>query len=275
MKHARTQAPGVAPARVRRLRGDGEPRDEDDLVAVEAPIEIRMGAGVSTVLLRTPGDDEDLVRGFLYTEGVVQTLAEIRAIRGLRDPEGDLHGSIVEVDLDVPAGREPAERFLYSSAACGACGKVSLGSLAVRGRRSASQLRITRDLLASLPGRMRDAQKTFGATGGLHASALFTAAGDLLSLREDVGRHNALDKLIGWALAAGRIPVEDCVVVLSGRVSYELMQKSIAAQIPLVAAVGAPSSLAVDLAARFGVTLAGFVRPGSMNVYAGAERIAG
>ena len=275
MKHARTQAPGVAPARVRRLRGDGEPRDEDDLVAVEAPIEIRMGAGVSTVLLRTPGDDEDLVRGVLYTEGVVQTLAEIRAIRGLRDPEGDLHGSIVEVDLDVPAGREPAERFLYSSAACGACGKVSLGSLAVRGRRSASQLRITRDLLASLPGRMRDAQKTFGATGGLHASALFTAAGDLLSLREDVGRHNALDKLIGWALAAGRIPVEDCVVVLSGRVSYELMQKSIAAQIPLVAAVGAPSSLAVDLAARFGVTLAGFVRPGSMNVYAGAERIAG
>lgn len=275
MKHAHTHAAGVRPARVRRLRGDGEPRDEDDLVAVEAPIEIRMGSGVSTVLLRTPGDDEDLVRGFLFTEGVVGKLDEIRAIRGLRDPEGDLHGSIVEVDLDVPPGREPAERFLYSSAACGACGKTSIGSLAVRGRRSASGLWIDRRLLSALPAKMRDAQKTFGATGGLHASALFTAAGDLLALREDVGRHNALDKLIGWALAAGRLPAEDLVVVLSGRVSYELMQKSIAAQIPLVAAVGAPSSLAIDLAARFGVTLAGFIKPDSMNVYAGAERIAG
>lgn len=264
---------GAAPADATRDAPVELAFDDDDAVAVEEPLEIRMGADTSTVLLRTPGDDEDLVTGFLLTEGVVAAPAEILRIRGLRDAQGALRGSVVEVDLEGPPAKTKGKRFRYSSSSCGACGKDSLASLAVRGARSTSAVRVRRDVLGALPARMRDAQRAFAATGGIHASALFTPAGELVALREDIGRHNALDKLIGWAARAGRLPLDGHVLVLSGRISFELVQKAIAGRIAVVAAVGAPSSLAVDLADQFGVTLAGFVRPGSLNVYTHPERI--
>jgi len=187
---------------------------------------------------------------------------------------GDLGGSVTAVELAPTAPRAPLERSLYSSSACGACGKTSLSSLDIHVEPIASRAAIRRSVLGALPDRMRAAQAVFLETGGLHASGLFTPAGELVAVREDVGRHNALDKLIGWALGEGRVPLSDSILLVSGRVSYELMQKAIAAGIPIVAAVGAPSSLAVSLANRFGVTLAGFLRGDSSNVYAHGERIA-
>jgi FdhD protein len=252
----------------------GGPVERDDGIAVEAPLELRLGGRVSTVLMRTPGDDEELVRGFLLSEGIVGALDDIRSMRRPADLEGDEVGNVIEVQMDPARRRPQAQRLFYGSSSCGACGKLSIASLAVTGRPATSGVTVARGVLAGLPERMRPAQATFAETGGVHASALFTAAGDLLALREDVGRHNALDKLIGWGLAEGMLPFSDLVLLVSGRVSYEIVQKAIAAGLPFVAAVGAPSSFAVDLARRFGITLVGFVRGGSMNVYAHEARVA-
>lgn len=253
------------PARAPSARGDH--------VAVEAPLEVRFGGLVSTVLMRTPGRDEELVRGFMLSEGIVGALSDVRALRRPRGLSGGEAGNVIEVELDPGRPAPKAERLFPGNSSCGACGKTSIASLVVHGRPARSRIRVARDVLAELPARMRRAQATFGRTGGVHASALFTPAGDLVALREDVGRHNALDKILGWGLAEGRLPFDDLLLLVSGRVSYEILQKSVVGGIPVIAAVGAPSSLAVDLARRFGITLVGFLRGPSMNVYAHPRRV--
>lgn len=265
---------GVADVRVERLVDDRPRSDpQPDRIAVEAPLEVRLGGKSATVLMRTPGDDEDLVLGFLYNEGLIRSAAEVVALRRPPDLTGDELGNVIIVDLTPSLSRAPLERASYSSAACGVCGKTSIASLAVRAEPTPSRLRVRRSVVASLAATMRAAQATFHETGGVHASGLFTRDGALVAVREDVGRHNALDKLIGWALAAGRVPLSDYVLLVSGRVAYEIVQKTIVAGIPVLAAVGAPSSMATNLAERFNVTLVGFLRPDTMNVYAHAERI--
>jgi FdhD protein len=253
-----------------------------DRVVVEAPLELRVGGKPLTVVMRTPGQDEELARGFLYSEGMIGSLADLLFVRrpdGLTGDEAgnvlDLHLAPPPVGLGGPGGpKRPAlERSFVASSSCGVCGKTSIAQLAIHAQPLRSSLRVSRATLSSLPERLRAAQAVFSQTGGLHASAIFDAAGTPLAAREDVGRHNALDKLIGWALAEGRLPLSDTILMVSGRVSFEILQKAIVAGLPMVAAVSAPSSLAVDLAERFGVTLVGFLRGASMNVYAHAERV--
>jgi FdhD protein len=247
----------------------------DDRVAAEAPLELRLGGRSLTVLMRTPGDDEELTRGFLFSEGLIGRAADLVALRRPEGLVGDELGNVLSLELAPSVTVAPPERLFYASSSCGVCGKSSIAQLAVRAPLVSSSLRVSRAVLAELPARLRAAQPLFDATGGLHASGLFDAAGRLEAVREDVGRHNALDKLIGWALVGGRLPLADRLLVVSGRVSFEIVQKAIAAGLPLIAAVGAPSSLAIDLAEQFGVTLVGFLRADGMNVYTRGERVAG
>jgi FdhD protein len=262
----------VAPARVVTLVADGPDSNHADAVAVEAPLEVRIAGTPVTVLMRTPGHDEELVTGFLFNEGVIADADALLTFERSADPTES--GTVVNVSLLTPR-RPPGERPFFSTSGCGICGKRSLASIAVRAAPVTADLTVPRGVLAALPERLRDAQPLFERTGGVHASALFTPAGELVTVREDVGRHNALDKLVGWALAEGRVPLSEYVLGVSGRLSYELVQKAIAAGVPLVAAVGAPSSLAVELAERFGVTLVGFLRATGMNIYAHPRRVGG
>ncbi len=265
--------PGTAPARVLTLATGATGLLREDLVAVEAPLELRIGGRAVTVLMRTPGHDEELVAGFLFGEGVIADADDIIAIErpnAVVEPDRE---NIRDVRLMVSRRAFEVDRPFYSSSSCGLCGKRSLASMEVRGTITDSRLEISREVLFELPERLRAAQAMFSRTGGVHASGLFTAAGELVAVREDVGRHNALDKLIGWALNQGRVPLSDRVLLVSGRVSYELVQKAVAAGIPVLAAVGAPSSLAVELAQRFRITLVGFLRPTGMNVYAHPHRV--
>jgi FdhD protein len=236
---------------------------ERDLVAVEEPLEIRIGGLPVAVTMRTPGHDEELALGFCLSEGLVP--------REARLPE-DLAANTVEVDAP---GFDPArlQRSFYTSSSCGVCGKGALEAVAVEAPRVESELRLPSSLVATLPERLREAQAAFEATGGLHATGLFSAAGVLLCVREDVGRHNAMDKVVGWAFRERLLPLSDHVLCVSGRLSFELVQKAAVAGCPLLVAVGAPSSIAVDLAADRGVTLCGFVRGGSVNVYTEPWRI--
>jgi len=271
-------APGDAPvmrSSVQKLAMDKPSRIQDDWVAVEAPLEVWMGGKPSTVLMRTPGQDEELVRGFLFGEGIVSVMSDIVSIGRPVNADQQVGGSVIAVELAASAKPPAEERLFYSNSSCGVCGKQTIDSIEVRGTVAQQGLTIERSVLCTLPDRLRDAQSTFAKTGGVHASGLFTPGGDLVALREDVGRHNALDKLVGWALGEGRIPLTDYVLVLSGRISYELVQKAVAASIPMIAAVGAPSSLAVEISERFGVTLVGFLRPETLNVYAHPGRIVG
>jgi len=257
---------------VRRLR-EGWVHEETDRLAVEAPLEIRFGPEPFTVLMRTPGNDEELVAGFLFSEGIVGGAGEILA---LAHPEALLDGdceNVVAVKLDLPAGRQSPPRSFYASASCGVCGKTSIADLAITAPVVVSALRIERALLETLPDRLRAEQPVFAETGGLHGAALFDARGGLLAAREDIGRHNAVDKLIGWALGQGRLPLAEAVLVVSGRLGFEIVQKAIVAGIPLVAAVGAASSIAVALAERFGLTLVTFLKPGSLNLYGDPSRL--
>jgi FdhD protein len=237
-----------------------------DRVAVEAPLEIRVGGKPLTVVMRTPGHDAELVRGFLFSEGVGDLLS-------LEQREDN----VVEVQLAPPPvslGKSPTlERSFFASSSCGVCGKTSIADLEIKSPPVVSTLTTTRAVLSTLPPALRAAQAVFEQTGGLHASGLFDTSGTLIASREDVGRHNALDKLIGWSLGARKPPLSDLMLMVSGRVSFEILQKAIAAGLPLVAAVSAPSSLAVDLAERYGVTLVGFLRGASMNVYAHPARV--
>jgi FdhD protein len=237
--------------------------DATDVVAVEEPLEIRIGGRPVAVTMRTPGNDEELALGFALSEGLRP--------EGARLPD-DLAANTVE--LDAP-GFDPDRlaRSFYTSSSSGVCGKGALEAVAVEAPRVESDLRIHAGVLAMLPDRLRDAQPAFDATGGIHATGLFAADGTLLCLREDVGRHNAMDKVVGWAFSEGHLPLAAAVLCVSGRLSFELVQKAAVAGCPLLVAVGAPSSLAVELAQDRGVTLCGFVRGGRMNVYTEPWRV--
>ena len=238
-------------------------RAEQDRVAVEEPLEIRIGGRSVAVTMRTPGHDEELALGFCLSEGLRPA--------GARLPD-DLAANAVEVDAP---GFDPQrlQRSFYTSSSCGVCGKGALEAVAVEAPRVVSELRVPLALVSSLPDRLREAQAAFALTGGLHATGLFTADGELLCVREDVGRHNALDKVVGWAFRGGKLPLAASVLCVSGRLSFELVQKAAVAGCPVMVAVGAPSSLAVELAADRGVTLCGFVRGGTANVYTETWRI--
>jgi FdhD protein len=264
--------------RVLRIR-DGVPSRRPDTLAAEEPMEIRVGGHPLTVTMRTPGDDFDLAAGFLAGEGVVHTADDITAIRYCAGATADGGNTYNVVDVALAPGvalpTASLERNFYTTSSCGLCGKASLDAVRMASTWSVAEdpLRVGPELLARLPERLRAAQKVFDSTGGLHAAGLFTADGELLCLREDVGRHNAVDKVVGHALRTGLLPLRGTVLMVSGRASFELVQKAVLAGIPLLAAVSAPSSLAVDLAAESGLTLVGFLRGLSMNVYAGEERL--
>jgi len=246
-----------------RLAEGEPPRRIDDELAAEEPIELRLGGRPATVIMRTPGHDEELALGFCLSEGLRP--------RGARLPD-DLAANTVEVDAPgFDASR--LQRSFYTTSSCGVCGKGALEAVAVEAPRVEAELRVPAALVAELPGRLRAAQAGFEATGGLHATGLFAADGELLCVREDVGRHNALDKVVGWAHLAGRLPLADAVLCVSGRLSFELVQKTAVAGCPVLVAVGAPSTLAVELARDRGVTLCGFVRDGRVNVYTEPWRI--
>jgi FdhD protein len=234
-----------------------------DQVAVEEPLEIRIGGRPVAVTMRTPGHDEELALGFCLSEGLEPVAASLPA---------DLAANTVEVEAGA-FDPERLQRSFYTSSSCGVCGKGALEAVAVEAARVESGLTLGADLLAALPERLRAAQPAFAATGGLHATGLFDAAGELRCLREDVGRHNALDKVVGWAFREGRLPLSEAVLCVSGRLSFELVQKAAVAGCPILVAVGAPSSLAVELAADRGVTLCGFARGGRLNVYTEPWRV--
>jgi FdhD protein len=238
---------------------------EPDRVAVEEPLEIRIGGRSVAVTMRTPGHDEELALGFCLSEGLLPAEARL--------PD-DLAVNTVEVDAP---GFDPArlQRSFYTSSSCGVCGKGALEAVAVEAPRVESKLSAPFSLVASLPDRLREAQAGFAATGGLHATGLFSVTGELLCVREDVGRHNAMDKVVGWAFRRQLLPLAEHVLCLSGRLSFELVQKAVVSGCPVLVAVGAPSSLAVDLAVDRGITLCGFVRNSSVNVYTEPWRILG
>jgi FdhD protein len=234
-----------------------------DQVAIEEPLEIRVDGEPLAVTMRTPGHDEELALGFLHGEGLID---------GPRaaGPPRDLAANAVEVA--GPLTREPGPRRFYTTSSCGVCGKGALEEVAVLAPEMAGGPRVARALLADLPARL--AQPAFERSGGLHATGLFTAAGELICTREDVGRHNALDKVIGWALGDGRLPLTDSILCVSGRLAFELVQKAAVAGCPILVGVGAPTSLAIELARDRGMTLCGFARGGSVNVYADRDRVA-
>jgi FdhD protein len=235
----------------------------EDEVAVEEPLEIRVDERPIAVTMRTPGEDEELALGFLYGEGLITEPREA-------GPPPDLAANTVVVQ--GPLAREPSSRAFYTTSSCGVCGKGALEEVAVHAPPAAPGPTVSRELLAQLPDRL--AQPTFARTGGLHATGLFTDTGDLLAVREDVGRHNAMDKVIGWALRTGGLPLHGRILCVSGRLSFELVQKAAVAGAPILVGVGAPSSLAVRLADDRGMTLAGFARGRRVNVYTGTDRIA-
>ncbi|MGW8767321.1 formate dehydrogenase accessory sulfurtransferase FdhD [Streptomyces sp. NPDC055815] len=264
--------------RVLRVR-DGGSAYRPDTLAAEEPMEIRVGGRPLTVTMRTPGDDFDLAAGFLVSEGVVHSASDVAGIRycaGATSDGGNTY-NVVDVALapGVPAPDASLERNFYTTSSCGLCGKASLDAVRTTAAWSVAEdpLRVGPAVLSALPDRLRAAQKVFDSTGGLHAAGLFSADGELLCLREDVGRHNAVDKVVGHALRSGLLPLRGTVLMVSGRASFELVQKAVMAGIPLLAAVSAPSSLAVDLAAESGLTLVGFLRGTSMNVYCGDDRL--
>jgi FdhD protein len=265
---------------VRSVSADGF-RPRSDVVATEEPLEIRLAAEgarrVLAITMRTPGNDFELAAGFLYNEGIVSSKDDLDAIRYCLD--GDVQPeqqyNVVTVDLSGPMPDVSSlDRHFTTSSACGVCGKASLEGLRMLGGPEIGDHPVVgAEVIRSLPGRLREAQRLFESTGGLHASALYDPAGELIELREDVGRHNAMDKLVGWALLHDRLPLADRIVLVSGRASFEIMQKARRAGAPIVAAVGAPSSLAVEVAEDFGMTLVGFLKPDSFNIYTGATRI--
>ncbi len=250
-----------------------------DTVTAEEPLELRVAGRALAVTMRTPGDDFDLTIGFLLTEGLVSSAADVATLMHCQDEgdDGRPTYNVVDVALapGVPVPDVSLERSFYTTSSCGVCGKASIDAVRLRSPYdvAADATAWQPTLLLELPDRLREHQKVFDRTGGLHAAGLFTADGELLAVREDVGRHNAVDKVVGWAAREGRLPLTGCVLMVSGRASFELTQKAMMAGIPCLAAVSAPSSLAVSLAGEAGMTLVGFLRPPRMTVYAGAERL--
>jgi FdhD protein len=257
----------------------GERRERPDTLAVEEPLEIRVGGRALAVTMRTPGQDVDLALGFCVSEGIIRSASDTRTARycaGATD-EGVNTYNVLDVTLDpsVPPPDPSLERSFYTTSSCGVCGKASLEAVRTSTSYPVADDPVLLDpqVLTALPDRLRAAQRVFASTGGLHAAGLFTGAGDLLVAREDIGRHNAVDKVVGHALREHLLPLRGTVLMVSGRASFELMQKALMAGVPALCAVSAPSSLAVDLAEEAGMTLVGFLRGDSMNVYAGAHRL--
>lgn len=248
----------IASRMIATIQRDGR----DDEVAIEEPLEIRVDDTPLVVTMRTPGHDEELALGFLYGERLIDEPHRV----GLTH---DFAANTIEVQ--GPLTRDPGTRRFYTTSSCGVCGKGALEEVAVHAPGAKPGPRVDRALLAALPDRLR--QPTFARTGGLHATGLFTATGELLIAHEDVGRHNAMDKVVGRALLEGLLPLTGCVLCVSGRLSFELVQKAAVAGAPILVGVGAPSSLAIELAADQGMTLAGFARHGNINIYTGAERV--
>ncbi len=273
---------------VRRLKSGGESLVEQDALAVEEPLEIRLGFNENgkakhksvSITMRTPGDDFELAAGFLFTEGIIKSADQINKIKhcGIRAKDSGFNNTVrVDLRSDVAIDFKRLERHFYTSSSCGVCGKTSIEALqtGVCSLAEHSSPVFASETIHRLPETLRHSQNVFDRTGGLHAAALFNTAGEMESLREDVGRHNAVDKLIGTQFLASKTPVSDKLLLVSGRASFELVQKALMAGIPILAAVGAPSSLAVELAGEYGMTLLGFVRDNRFNIYCGAERIEG
>ncbi len=281
-------------AEIQRIHSGANDDIGSDVLAVEEPLEIRIGISINgkvkhkavSITMRTPGDDAELAAGFLFTEGIIQHPEQVKQIRhcglkigkagGVIDRVAALNSNTIRVDLNdgVEVDLKSLDRHFYTTSSCGVCGKSSIEALATGVRVQADDgLRVSREIIHNLPETLRASQDVFECTGGLHASALFTPDGELDIVREDVGRHNALDKVIGAKFLAGEMPLSNRILLVSGRASFELVQKALMAGIPFMAAVGAPSSLAVDLAAEYGMTLVGFVRDNRFNVYCGAGRV--
>jgi FdhD protein len=268
--------------KVTRITGEpgAQARRTEDLLAAEEPLEIRVGARPLAVTMRTPGHDVELAAGFLVSEGVVTDAEHVATARycvGAADGEPNTYNVLsVTLGRGVPEPARSLERTFYTTSSCGLCGKASIDAVRTLSRWTVADeaFGVPAERLSALPDRLREGQKVFDSTGGLHAAGLFDAAtGELLVLREDVGRHNAVDKVVGWALLDGRLPLRGTVLMVSGRSSFELVQKALMAGIPMLASVSAPSSLAVDLANEAGLTLVGFLRGPSMVVYSRPERV--
>jgi FdhD protein len=260
----------TARRRVLRVQVAGTAEHRADLLAVEEPLEIRVDGRPLTVTMRTPGDDIDLAAGFLFTEGLLGSLDEVHEIRMC-------DANVAAASFRPGRGVAHGHRNFLTTSACGVCGKDRIDAVRVRSRFDVTgdPVRVSPATLAALPGRLAGAQRVFARTGGLHAAGLFTADGTLVALREDVGRHNAVDKIAGWALRSGLLPLAGHVLLVSGRASFELAQKALMIGVPVLAAVSAPSSLAASVAEECGLTLVGFLRGTTMNVYAAAHRING
>ena len=287
-------APGISTTAIRRISVENGDADADDVLAVEEPLEIRVGSYQNgklthkaiSITMRTPGEDAELAVGFLFTEGILTSTDQIKEIRhcglrvgrarGLIDRAAALNSNTIRVDLSegVDIDLKRLERHFYTSSSCGVCGKSSIEALHTGAKRIENDgLKIDAGLIHRMPEALLARQQAFEKTGGLHASALFNENGTLDLVREDVGRHNALDKMIGAKLLAGQLPLNESILLVSGRASFELVQKALMAGIPILAAVGAPSSLAVELAREFGMTLIGFVRDDRFNIYCGGQRV--
>ncbi|HEX3788278.1 MAG TPA: formate dehydrogenase accessory sulfurtransferase FdhD [Pseudonocardiaceae bacterium] len=264
---------------VLKLSMDGSSRRRPDAMAAEEPLELRVNGTALTVTMRTPGDDVELAHGFLLTEGVIGSLKDVFTARYCAGAtvEGQNTYNVLDLQLaeHVPPPDPSIQRNFYTTSSCGVCGKAALDAvkLATRHSPAADQMTVSSAVLVGLPELLRAKQRVFDSTGGLHAAGLFTADGEPLVVREDVGRHNAVDKVLGWALLNDRVPLSGCVLMVSGRASFELVQKAAMAGVPVLAAVSAPSSLAAELAEEQGLTLVGFLRGESMNVYTGVQRI--
>jgi len=267
------KSPSVTPSMVAEWR-EGQFRHFEDSLVGEEPLEIRLNHDPVTVTMRTPGHDLELAAGFLFAEGIVQRREEIAGLK--MGENGQAAGNVVCVDLRNGAGLSAShsKRNFIATSSCGLCGKSSIDQIRVRGLRSPNtEFRLSPDALCELPDRLRAAQPVFERTGGLHAAAVFDERGELLALREDVGRHNAVDKVVGWALLEGHLPLSQHTLLVSGRGGFEIIQKALTAGFPVVASISAPSSLAVELAREFGLTLVGFLRGKRFVIYSGRERL--
>ena len=250
---------------------EGQVISDEDRLAVEEPLEIRLGSSPITVTMRTPGHDQELAVGFLFTEGIIHSPHDIAAVTG---PHRTLPNVVsIKLRRGLRFDRSRMKRHFYTTSSCGVCGKTTLQAIRVKSQPISSGFKVSLALLYTLPERLREEQETFEETGALHAAALFNEKGEIIYLREDVGRHNAVDKVVGAALLEKKIPLDRHILMVSGRTSFEIMQKALVARIPIVAAISAPSSLAVALAREFKMTLIGFLRGRKCNVYAGKERI--
>ena len=267
--------PGMVRTQLLRWPVGSAPQRTSDAIVVEEPLEIRVHGRSVTVTMRTPGHDRELAAGFLFSEGVIRTAADIIDTAPCLQADSPENALNVFVSPSVTVDFEKLARYAFSASSCGLCGKATIDGVRQKFPAVSSDLTVSADVLARLPDQMRAAQKNFSATGGLHAAGIFDARGNLVVVREDIGRHNAVDKVLGYGLLQGLLPFDSCLLLVSGRISFEIVQKSLAGSLPIVCAISAPSSLAVELARESHQTLVGFLRGQAMNIYSVPERISG